>query len=280
MKIVVVALTSVALAAFAQADSVVITDTDFVGPQWSSLAGDFLEQNDCGHSDTRSNSRQTSGGTPGAYLRLNLTVGAAFGPCFVLSQGQAFHAFTGITYNPAVDGAITSLDYSDSRRLDPASGNYTNEFFRPALKQGSQIFVFASVFPGSTTSTWSNISLPNLTAANFRSAFSAHPDFSASGAPIQFGVYQAGQTAPTSTTNIIHNLDNFRVDIHRVASNPCPADLNDDGFVDDVDFVLFAQAYDAFACSGDCPADFNADSFVDDVDFVLFAQAYDTFACP
>ena len=65
-----------------------------------------------------------------------------------------------------------------------------------------------------------------------------------------------------------------------VTVTPCPADLNNDHFVDDTDFVLFAQAYDAFACLGDCPADFNADGFVDDTDFVLFAQAYDTFACP
>ena len=60
----------------------------------------------------------------------------------------------------------------------------------------------------------------------------------------------------------------------------CPADLNGDGFVDDTDFVLFAQAYDAFVCSGTCAEDLNGDGFVDDTDFVLFAQAYDAFICP
>jgi hypothetical protein len=28
----------------------------------------------------------------------------------------------------------------------------------------------------------------------------------------------------------------------------CPADLNADGFVDDVDFQIFAAAYDALLC--------------------------------
>ena len=59
----------------------------------------------------------------------------------------------------------------------------------------------------------------------------------------------------------------------------CWADLNDDGLVDDVDFVLFAQAYDRYVCDELCRADADATGFVDDVDFVLFAQAYDRFVC-
>ena len=65
----------------------------------------------------------------------------------------------------------------------------------------------------------------------------------------------------------------------------CATDLNADGFVDDTDFVIFAQAYDSFTCPGTpldgegCPGDFNIDGFVDDTDFVIFAQSYDLFAC-
>ena len=65
----------------------------------------------------------------------------------------------------------------------------------------------------------------------------------------------------------------------------CPGDLNNDGFVDDADFVLFASAYDLLDCSDPsmpvgCPADLNDDGFVDDTDFVLFSTAYDAFLCP
>lgn len=64
----------------------------------------------------------------------------------------------------------------------------------------------------------------------------------------------------------------------------CRADLNADGVIDDVDFVLFAQAYDVYDCGVptmplNCQADLNTDGVVDDIDFVLFAQAYDAYVC-
>jgi len=66
---------------------------------------------------------------------------------------------------------------------------------------------------------------------------------------------------------------------------PCPGDLNDDGFVDDSDFVVFASAYNILDCAdpsmpAGCPADLNSDGFVDDADFVIFAAAYNELLCP
>ncbi|MBY0113064.1 MAG: hypothetical protein K2Y21_09595 [Phycisphaerales bacterium] len=65
----------------------------------------------------------------------------------------------------------------------------------------------------------------------------------------------------------------------------CIGDLNNDGFVDDSDFVLFASAYNLLVCSDPampypCPADFNSDGGVDDTDFVAFASAYNDLICP
>jgi hypothetical protein len=65
----------------------------------------------------------------------------------------------------------------------------------------------------------------------------------------------------------------------------CAGDLNNDGFVDDSDFVLFANAYNLLLCSdpampAGCPADLTADAFVDDADFVIFAEAYNQLICP
>lgn len=66
---------------------------------------------------------------------------------------------------------------------------------------------------------------------------------------------------------------------------PCQADMNADTFVDDPDFVLFADQYNAFDCRtaampGGCAGDLNGDNFVDDADFVLFATAYEALICP
>ncbi|MGH7244525.1 MAG: hypothetical protein ACREJD_14025 [Phycisphaerales bacterium] len=61
----------------------------------------------------------------------------------------------------------------------------------------------------------------------------------------------------------------------------CAADLNNDGLVDDTDFVAFVGAYNYLLCDPPgCPADLNGDWAVDDADFVLFAQQYDQLICP
>ncbi|MBL8886852.1 MAG: hypothetical protein JNK16_09340, partial [Phycisphaerales bacterium] len=67
-------------------------------------------------------------------------------------------------------------------------------------------------------------------------------------------------------------------------ANTCPADFNNDGLVDDADFVQFAASYNVLDCAvpamlPGCPADLNADAFVDDADFVLFAAAYNELTC-
>ncbi len=65
----------------------------------------------------------------------------------------------------------------------------------------------------------------------------------------------------------------------------CTGDLNGDGQVDDLDFVIFAKAYDLLDCSDPgmpvgCPSDLNGDGAVDDGDFVRFVEAYNELVCP
>ncbi|MBX3388042.1 MAG: hypothetical protein KF691_01160 [Phycisphaeraceae bacterium] len=57
----------------------------------------------------------------------------------------------------------------------------------------------------------------------------------------------------------------------------CAADLNADGLVDDLDFVLFVGAYEFLTTPA---ADFNYDGMTDDGDFPAFALAYDALVCP
>lgn len=60
----------------------------------------------------------------------------------------------------------------------------------------------------------------------------------------------------------------------------CDGDLNGDGIVDELDFVLFASSYDALLVPpASAFADLNGDSTVDDADFVIFVGAYDAFSC-
>ncbi|MBS0187863.1 MAG: hypothetical protein JSS51_07325 [Planctomycetes bacterium] len=60
----------------------------------------------------------------------------------------------------------------------------------------------------------------------------------------------------------------------------CLGDLDGDDSVDDADFSLFVQAYDALLVPPADPAsDLNRDGLVDDADFMLFVQAYNQLTC-
>lgn len=63
----------------------------------------------------------------------------------------------------------------------------------------------------------------------------------------------------------------------------CPADLNFDGLVNDLDYAIFVQAYNKIECAAlpaECPCDFNLDGVVDDTDFGLFLISYNLTICP
>ena len=101
------------------------------------------------------------------------------------------------------------------------------------------------------------------------------------GAPFSF-TYNAS----IGTVAITSSLDTGAASITNfVVATGCPADLNNDGVVEDSDFVIFANSYNILDCSdpsmpAGCPGDLNFDGAVDDTDFVLFAGAYDQLVCP
>ena len=60
----------------------------------------------------------------------------------------------------------------------------------------------------------------------------------------------------------------------------CAADFNNDGLVDDSDFVQFVAKYNELLVPGAFrPGDLNGDSLCDDSDFVLFVSAYNDLLC-
>jgi hypothetical protein len=61
------------------------------------------------------------------------------------------------------------------------------------------------------------------------------------------------------------------------AAQYCPGDFDHSGFVDDIDFSLFAHAYDLFETES---GDLNGDTRTDDSDFIEFAAAYNALICP
>jgi hypothetical protein len=72
---------------------------------------------------------------------------------------------------------------------------------------------------------------------------------------------------------------------HVAFGGGCPQDLNEDTFVDDLDFQIFVLAYNILDCADpgmpvDCPSDMNLDDVVDDRDFQIFVIGYNAVLCP
>lgn len=60
----------------------------------------------------------------------------------------------------------------------------------------------------------------------------------------------------------------------------CPGDLNEDGLVDDADFVEFVPSYNALVVPDASKlCDWNGDGLVDDTDFVFFVSYYNALLC-
>lgn len=81
---------------------------------------------------------------------------------------------------------------------------------------------------------------------------------------------------------VVNSCGSIISDAAQVTPNCCPADLNDDGFVDDGDLALFAASYNTMLCEEiqpPCFADFNRDGVVDDRDFQIFVQGYYQMVC-
>jgi len=98
---------------------------------------------------------------------------------------------------------------------------------------------------------------------------------------VVLSVASVAESSSLQTENFRSVLDTAIV----CRAGACVGDLNNDGFVDDADFVIFVNAYNILDCLDPsmppgCPADLNQDGFVDDADFVIFVAAYNELVCP
>jgi lysophospholipase L1-like esterase len=161
-----------------------------------------------------------SGGNPGNYLltstHINGNCGAIFG----------FGFRTDVVWDPSSQGAITRLNYSEDARLVVGFGG--GQAIGPAIRQNGNYYRL----PGNATGTnmnWFTLSLSNLSSSQFikvnpggacnnDSDPSSHPDFTASGGPIEFGFVRANsQIDGQGAYDIQAALDNFHVTVNGVA---------------------------------------------------------------
>jgi hypothetical protein len=217
---------SMLLAAATGADTIVYADGTFVPTNWtinSRPYGPF------GGSGTGGQVFTGGAGDNGPARVVVNTCGPA--------NSGAYNAsiLTAATYSPALQGAVSSIRISVDARLQDALCA-----IGAVVVQGDVVWMWGYQIDTPTWSTytfncdgtdvWYQI-LPTGTQLG------AGPDFSAAGAPMQFGFWSGNGSGPGgggySTTSL---FDNFRVELTRVAG--CTGDLDADGVVSGSDLGL------------------------------------------
>ena len=133
-----------------------------------------------------------------------------------------------LSYDPGTQGAITSINASYDRLLDPNFSLSVPYNFRLVIEQGGVYYATAINTGGTDTGhVWHNLSVSNLLAASF-SAYNfatgvtnsaLHPDFS--GGPILFGVAALVNVGAGQTSSAIY--DNLSVTVN---PTPLPAAIS------------------------------------------------------
>lgn len=133
------------------------------------------------------------------------------------------HVFTAGSYDPATQGAISTLDYTyDLRRFSSDIGLAPLVGQRPSLFQGGTLFIMTTSFSFSHTG-WAPFAALGLTQLDFIDlTASSSPDFSAAGALIQFGYFTnngdpiGGIVTPPSLVTTDSGIDNWIVTVNQV----------------------------------------------------------------
>ncbi len=198
-----------AMLTVSSAPGIVFQDGDFDPAQWQATPREYPP----GSLPVVSDSRETEGGNPGAWLRMSYRIPADTGGASVL------YLRADAVYDPTVHGAIYVIDFAeDCRMLQTSETKYAET--QLVVEQAGRRYV--AVGGAACTSTvWNQATRrSSLRAADFRlgagpecSATEACPDFSAGAPPLVLGFQRSVWGSPGDT--IGHGIDNWRVTVWR-----------------------------------------------------------------
>jgi opacity protein-like surface antigen len=194
------------------AAAVTVSDSTFADANWN------LTQFLGGTGGSVTAGQVLSGGNPGAFRNLTDTLTGG-GVGIVLGT----NIYTPFTYSPTVSGAIASLNYIEDAAC--TSGCFgAGQSTGPAVLQSGKLYILgtSTVITG-PSAAWAAHPLNGLTALDFGLVNvtattivdnTQHPDFSATGAPIQVGYFRANGTGPGGGAyTLAAGIDNWQVTI-------------------------------------------------------------------
>jgi hypothetical protein len=196
----------------AMAQTTTFSDATFLNADWT-ITTEIINLG-----GTVTGTQVASGGTSGPYRRIVNTLNSAIGFGFS-NTVYGFHARAGAAFDPITTGAITSIDYSESS-IRLAAGQQACAI---ALRQGGVIYYGPGFLNPSTLNVWVPTTQTGLTATSFDAAAPGvqNPDFSAAGAPIQFGFSRSNSTSVGGGgSTLTGGIDDWVVTVHFNAATP------------------------------------------------------------
>lgn len=198
----------VARLAVSAVPGLVFEDTEFLAANWQASP---LPTDVGGPPVSHLDESLTSGGNPGAFRKMTFQVPTGAG------SARVFYSALASTYEPATQGAIYVIDYSeDCIALQPGSNGYSQS--NMLIEQGGRRFL-SNTFDVCSATTWrTTVKRASLAPGDFRlfdgpacGTGESCPDFSASAAPMRFGYWRIAYTAPGGT--LAHGIDNWKVTV-------------------------------------------------------------------
>lgn len=207
MKLVIIMM-MLLLTAPVQAQ-VVFSDSNFQDADWTSTVLTLNTPGAGGQS-----AHAMTGGNPGEHRTLESFTCPNI-PC----KAMMIEIKNSASYDPATQGEISSLDYGEDQLCSSADGCVGGgQNWLPVCVQNGIFYIYNSQVPTGVVETWTTKSVSGLTAADFAEVdLSAtgmshpglNPDFSATGALLQFGYARANSLNSARTGRI----DNWWVSI-------------------------------------------------------------------
>jgi hypothetical protein len=183
------------------------SDADFADANWTTTK--VYDTTTAGDA-TITATQQTGGGNPGTFRE---TTQHWTGSSGVSSGLEAAHLLSSAIHDPARDGAIDHIDMSFDVIVISQQGGTPGIATFPLLKQNGAYFQH---FDAGNPVVWTHKTFSGLVASDFVNASAAgtgplNPDFSSSGAPIQFGYGTANGSATSVPMTTVSGIDNWNV---------------------------------------------------------------------
>jgi len=190
----------------------VFQDGEFQLADWSVVVAATPTQNGSTHSEEH----VVTGGNPGAYRKMVHAMSPGPSDLFVL------HTFQPVMYDPASQGQIYVIDFTEDRIL-LTDLTQVSVAAVPLIEQNGRHYTASDPAPFFQRTVWRSRSLAGLMAADFAladgpscTAGESCPDFSASGPPIRFGFARYSiSSAGRAAVSLEHGIDNWKVTVWR-----------------------------------------------------------------